>query len=172
MWKAAGFLLRKLDSAIVRTAGWKHIPNSDTGFMYMCPHKYKGATIILKDGTAVNKGDWIAELHLDNKGLKRLDTSYASLIRLYKGELKALKSCFSQGLYPDIKAVFGITVFHEIAVRQGYTVLDIRSPVKKFFVSLWENILRLAYHKKINKRGKKFVISKECWISRDQIMNS
>jgi hypothetical protein len=172
MRKFTGFLFRKLDAAIVKAAGWKHIPNSDTNFMYMCPYKYKGATIMLKDGTAVKKGDWIAELHLDNRELKKLDTSYASLIRLYKGELKALKNCFRQGAYPDIKAVFGITVFHEIAARQGFTVLDIRSTAKRFLGSLWENILRLALQKENNKVRKRFVVSKECWISRDQIMSA
>lgn len=57
MRKMLGFLLRRLDSAIVKAAGWKHIPHSDTDLMYMSIYKYKGPAITLSDGTAVKRGD-------------------------------------------------------------------------------------------------------------------
>lgn len=170
MNKIISLFLSKLDSAIVKAAGWKHIPHSDTNFMYINPYKYKGSEITLADGTTINKGDLIAELHLDNKTLMALDTSYTSLIKLLKGELKSLQQCFSSEPYSDIKAVFGITVFYEIAARQGFTVLDISSKAKRLLWSLWENILRLAFRKRNNRVRKKFIMSKECWISRNQIL--
>lgn len=169
MKNTVSYILGKLDSAIVKIAGWKHIPCSSSNFMYISPYRYKGPTILLKDGTVINKGDWIAELHLDNKGLKALDTSYVNLIRLLRGELKALKSCLVYEPYSNIKAVFGITVFYEIAARQGFTVIDISNTGKRFFGSLWENILRTAFQKRNKKARKKFIVSKECWISREQI---
>lgn len=162
--------LHKLDSAIVKGAGWKHIPCSDTNFMYISQYKYRGPLITLADGTVISKGDRIVELHLDNKKLKALDTSYTSLIRLLKGELRSLQSCFMDEQYLNIKAVFGITVFYEIAARQGFTVLNIRSILKRFFWSLWENILRLAFQKNSKKVKRRFVMSKECWISRNQVI--
>jgi hypothetical protein len=162
--------LYRLDSVIVKAAGWTHIPHSDTNFMYISPYRYRGQLITLKDGTTISKGDWIVELHLDNKELEALNTSYTSLIRLLRGELLALKSCFMEGQYSDIKAVFGITVFYEIAVRQGFTVLDISSKLKRFSWSLWENILRAAFQKGNKKAKKKYVMSKECWISRNQVL--
>lgn len=164
--------MSKLDSAIVKNSGWQHIPHSSTNFMYINPYKYKGSLITLADGTTINKGDWIAELHLDNKKLKLLDTSYTSLIRLLRGELNSLRHCFDFEPYSNIKAVFGITVFYEIAARQGFTVLDINSSVKRFLWSSWENILRLALRKTNRMARKRFIISKECWISKDQILNA
>ncbi len=162
--------LYKIDSTIVKGAGWKHIPHSNTNFMYISQYKYRGPQIKLTDGTVISKGDWIAELHLDNKGLKALDTSYTSLIRLLKSELLALRNCLMEEQYSNIRAVFGITVFYEIAARQGFTVLDISSTIKRFLWSLWENILRLAFQRKNRKPGKRFVLSKECWISKEQVL--
>lgn len=166
-----GMILRIVDSIIVAAAGWKHIPNSTSNFMYLNPYKYRGTKITLKDGTTIKKGDWVAEFHLDNKGLRKMDTSYTSLIRLFKGELKALQACFAYEPYSGIAAVYGITVFHEIAARQRFTVIEISNPVKRFLCSLWENILRLCLRKSSSKTRHPFVTSKECWISREQILS-
>lgn len=164
-------ILRKLDKVIVGLSGWEHIPLSGTNFMYIYPYIYKGKAITLKDGTFVEKGDWVAELHLDNKRLKDREISYSGLIRLLKGELKALQGCFDLEPFLRIKAVYGITVFHEIAARQGFTVLDIRNVPKRYIWSLWENILRVFFKKERKKGKKRFVVSKECWISREQIQS-
>ena len=164
------FILSKLDSFIVKAAGWKHIPHSDTNFMYVNLYKYKGLAITLTDGTIIEKGDCIPEFHLDNKRLKGLDTSYTSLIRLLKGELKALGNCIRYEPYSKIKAVYGITVFYEIAARQGFTVLDMKNIMKRYLWSLWENILRLSFQKRNKRARKRIIMSKECWISRGQIL--
>lgn len=171
MKKIISFFFSSLDYIIVKAAGWKHIPDSISNFMYINPYKYKGPAITLTDGTLINKGDLIAELHLDNKGLNGLDTSYTNLIKLLKDELKSLQHCFGYEPYSKIKAVFGITVFYEIAARQGFTVLDVRSTIKRFLWSSWENILRLAFRKRSRKLKKRFIIAKECWISREQILS-
>lgn len=160
-----------IDFIIVKIAGWKHIPYSSTDFMYLNPHKYRGRDIALKDGSIIKKGDLIAELHIDNRRVKSLDTSYISLLRLLRSELLALKKCSDQEPYSKIKAVYGISVFYNIAERQGFTIIEIRSWIIKFFGSLWENILRLTIKKNGKKTRKIIIASKECWFSMNQIVN-
>jgi hypothetical protein len=44
------------------------------------------------------------------------------------------------------------------------------SKVKRFFGSLWENILRLLFKNGNKKTRKKFIYAKECWLSKNQIL--
>jgi hypothetical protein len=164
-------LLAKFDKTIVKLAGWNHTPYSKNNFMYLAPHIYKGRTIQLKDGTVISKGDLVGEIHIDNINASTLDTRYPNLIRLFRGELIALKQCFLEEIepYSKIKAVHGNSVFYDIAARQGFTIIEIRNVIKRFFISIGENILRLGLKSGNNKTRKKFLMSKECWISQDQI---
>lgn len=171
MKKIFSFIFGIIDYLIVKIAGWKHIPDSKTNFMYLNPHIYKGHEIALRDGSIIKKGDFIAEIHIDNRNVKILDTSYINLIRLLRGELLALKKCNDQEPYSEIKAVYGISVFYNIAERQGFTIIEIRNRIIKFFGSIWENILRLSIKKNGKKTRKILISSKECWISKNQIMN-
>jgi hypothetical protein len=164
-------LLAKLDTFIVNKSGWKHIPFSRNNFMYLNPCIYHGNPVKLKDGTLISEGEHIAELHIDNTSIKRLNTSYPNLIRLLRGELAALSRALKE--YPDIKvkAIFGISVFYDIAERQGFTIVEIDNKFKRLFISIGENILRLGLKNSNRKTRKKFLFSKKCWLSREQILN-
>ncbi|MBC2582318.1 YkoP family protein [Clostridium sp. DJ247] len=170
MKKLAVFFLERFDKFVVRCAGWSHIPNSKTNFFYLTPHIYKGKTIKLKDGTFIRKGDWVAELHIDNISIKTLNVSYQGILKLFREELITLKQSFNAEPYSKVKAIHGISVFYNIARRQGFTIIDVDNIFKRVFESIWENILRLLLKKYNKKTRKKFVGSKECWISKDQIM--
>lgn len=169
MKNIGSYIFRKIDIAIVKLAGWSLVPESNVNLMYMNPYRYKGESITLKDGTVIKNGDWIAELHLNNRIFGSLDTSYANLIRLFKSEMKSIGKCISCEPYSKIKAVYATTVFYEIAERQGFTVMEIKSSFKRFFYTLWENILRMSYKKNNKKRKNKIVTPKEIWISQGQI---
>lgn len=169
MIKIAKALLSKIDSTIVNLAGWRHIPYSNTNFMYLSPHKYKGKSFRLDDDTVITKGDWVAELHIDNKKIKVLDTSYRNLLNLLKGEIEALGKALKEEPYCKIKSVYGITVFYDIARRQGFTIKHIDNKLIRFFGSIWENILRVVLKNKtskINKNKNVFIAPKECWLSK------
>jgi len=163
-------ILKVIDITIVKIARWKHIPNSTTNFLYLNPYQYKGKPLTLKDGTQISKGDWIAELHIDNVRSASMDTSYGNLLRLVRSELLTLKMSLDQEPYSQLKAVYCITVFYDIISRQGFTAVEISNKFKKFFGSVWENILRLGLKKGNKKTRKKFIYSKECWLSKDQIL--
>jgi hypothetical protein len=170
MIKFPKYFIGGIDSLIVKLGKWKHIPNSKNNFMYINPYQYKRKTITLKDGTVIAKGDLVAEIHIDNSSIKRLNTGYANLFKLLNGELKALKESYDTEPYSGIKAIYGITVFYDIARRQGFTVVEMDNKIVRFFGSLWENILRLLFKNGNKKTRKKFIYSKECWLSKNQIL--
>jgi len=164
-------IIEKIDNLIVKLFHWNHIPFSETNFLYLDIFTYKGKSKKLTDGTTINKGDLVGEIHIDNKNLKNLNTSYPSLIRSFQCELEALKICYKENTskYSEIKAIYGVSVFYEILKRQGFTILKIDNPLLCFLGSVWENILRFALNSTGRKSRKKFVFSKECWISKSQI---
>jgi hypothetical protein len=163
--------MAQFDTLFVKFSHWKHIPYSTTNFLYLNPYIYKGKTLTIKDGTVIKKGDWIGEIHIDNVNVKSLNTSYPNLIRLLRGEIKALNRCLKEEPHSKIKAICGISVFYDIARRQGFTILPIENSFKRFLISIGENILRLGLKNSNKKTRKKFVFSKQCWLSRNEILN-
>lgn len=166
-------LISSLDNLIVKLANWTHIPYTTTNFLYISKHKYHGKTVHLKDSSVISRGDTVIELHIDNSNLKKMDTnSYINLVRNFKSEIQALKKCFqSDNNFKNVKAIYGVSAFFDISARYGFETLKISSPIKRLFTSLWENMLRHVLKTSKNKLRKNFVFSKECWISRDGILN-
>ena len=164
-------IIKKIDNLLVKSLHWEHIPFSETNFLYLSVFTYKGKPKALTDGTTINKGDLVGEIHIDNENLKNLNTSYFSLIRTLQGELKALKTCYLEATpkYSEIKAIYGISVFYEILKRQDFSILKMDNSLLCFFGSVWENILRLSLNSGNKKSKKKFIFSRECWISKGQI---
>ncbi len=156
---------------MVRLAGWKHIPGSKDRLIYLCPRRYKGDPITLKDGTVIQKNDLVAEIHLDNTNILNIEASYISMAKALQKEMGALKEAMKQSPMDQLKGVYGITVIYPIAERIGFTSIRIRNPFKRFFGSLWENILRLVLKKAHRGRKKGFIEARECWLSRNQIDN-
>lgn len=81
--------------------------------------KHKGADIVCGDGTCVRRGDWIAELHLDNaEVLKHLGSAGADraalrIARSVKGALEDIHSALeSRQECRPVKALIGVTLLH------------------------------------------------------------
>lgn len=165
------FFIKTIDALVVKFAGWTHIPSSRAKFLYLSPRKYKGTLITLRDGTHISAGDIVAELHIDNKKIRYLEVTYTNILKALHEELKALKKSLDQEPFSRIKAIYGVTVFHAMLQRQGFTVIDLKNPYIRVLGSIWENILRLVLKKSGKTARKNFVTAKKCWLSRGQIEN-
>lgn len=159
------------DTNIVKLFGWKHLPNSETNFLFFVPKTYKGEAVTLDDGVTIQKGDRILEIHIDNANLKNLDTNYSSIFIMLKDELISLGKLLPQKGYEDYKAVLAVTLLYHLGERAGFTVFDIEDSLKRKMVSVGENILRSALRKEKEDKEKKAKkrIAKKCLISRDKI---
>ena len=161
-----------IDKTIVKLNGWEYIPESTRKMMYISPHIYKGADLKLADGTVIKEGDQVAELHIDNLKVDKIKNDLNTLYSILEEELYVLSQAMSNiDKYKSINAYYGVTLLHPIALRNGFTIIDISNKYKKFFVKIWENILKLSYGKSRIKTSKGFRIPKECWISKSQVLD-
>ncbi|GIQ70246.1 polysaccharide deacetylase family protein [Xylanibacillus composti] len=106
--------------------------DSEQPFIQARVRPYTGKQALrLDDGTEVRKGDYIAEIHLNNRMIYSISQAYPSMMQL----IVALLRRFQPGLprlaayirkHPKaarIKAVYGVSLLHQPAERFGFTVL-------------------------------------------------
>ena len=158
------------DRNIVKHQGWKPVPGSDIGFLYLVPMVYKGKKVTLDDGCVIMKGDQIFQIHVINTNLANLDTGRENLYTMLKGELIHVGELMQTEEYRDYKALLSVTLLHRLTREVGFTVREIENPLNRKMISLGENILRSALRKGKNVKDGKKRIAKECWISRNQIL--
>ncbi len=96
--------------------------------------KYGGESVSFEDGSKVEKGDRIAELHFDNRMLSSLAATskspLATGIRILREVERALPRLAKQlKADPDavgVKAVYGVTMIHRGADRLGFHVYKLK----------------------------------------------
>jgi len=162
-------IIAAFDREIVKLHGWKAVPGSTLGFLYMVPKKYKGKPILIGDGTEIKKGDLYYEIHIINTNLSNLDTSYGNLFIMLKEELKLIGEHMKKEENADYKAVLAVTLLHKLARRVGFTIKEIENPIERNLISYGEIILRKALRKERDPEPKKKRVAKKCWISQNQI---
>ena len=163
-------IISAYDKKVVKSQGWKVVPGSTLGFLYLVPLKHKGKPVRIEDGTVINKGDLYYQIHIMNDNLVNLDTSHESLFTMMNAELKLVGEHMKKEENADYKAVLAVTLLHKLVRKVGFTVNEIENPIERKLVSLGENILRTALRKEKDNGPKKKRVAKKCWISRDQIM--
>ena len=103
--------------------------------------KYKGAKIILSDGTIINKNDLLLKIHLHNVKLLRKIINYPSDIRraltTYKLVEESLPfvSHYIKGHQKreEIKGIIGITTLYKGSERLGFDVFPLKNKWYKRF---------------------------------------
>lgn len=115
---------------------WFNVNTVDTNnpLLKLRVREYRGSQPIqLEDGEQIQKGDRIAELHLDNKLLYRLGSDSRSSVHLAIQLIRRTEMLLPQILtllqtnpeYRDVKGLYGITIIHRGTKQLGFTVLDL-----------------------------------------------
>lgn len=163
-------IFRFIEKSVVKINDWKHIPSSKRKMLYICPHEHKGEVKNISDGTIIKNGDLVAEIHIDNLKIHKIENDFRNLSKVFREELQALgDTIVNEETFKDIKAYHGTTLLYSFAKREGFTIIDIHKGTKTYFLSIWENILRIVFKKDQRKRNK-FRAPKECWISKEQLL--
>lgn len=170
MWEITKNLLEIFEKSVVKLNGWGYIPGSHYKMLYLNPYVYKGKAVILNDGTEINDGDLIGEIHIDNIKVKTVNTDYNNMMKIFFNELYALKNTLLEGQYPQLKAIYAMTALYPLIKRRGFTVVEADYNAKNRFVTHWEHILRVAFRQKQFKDRKRIRESKQIWFSRGQIL--
>lgn len=95
--------------------------------------RYKGKSVVLRDGTRINKNDLLVKIHLHNvrimNELKQINSDVQRGVyayRLIKRSLPGLaKYLITHHKQNEIKAVIGITTLYKGANRLGFDMIPI-----------------------------------------------
>ncbi|MDW7982635.1 MAG: hypothetical protein RMH81_07470 [Thermomicrobium sp.] len=88
--------------------------------------RYRGPVTTLRDGTRIEPGDLVVELHFDNRRLLTLWLAGASLpwevVKLAREDLAELAARVERGELGPVKALVGSTLFARAGRRLGFEV--------------------------------------------------
>lgn len=124
------------------------------GICKMFVIKYQGKCIQCEDGTWIHSGDWIGELHLDNrKILHMLQSNEANRValmiaRLTRGAMRQI--CAEMQRNPrlsQVKALQGITLLHRgITHGLGFETHHVEQGFFRTFTTSYLRLLLTVFH--------------------------
>jgi hypothetical protein len=177
--------LRKIGQAVdrhyLKKAGAMGIPGSNEQLLLFCFHPYAGKERIrLEDGTVIEPGEPVAELHLSNIRVTQIAAEPSErtmewrLLGLLKAEFTILaEACVDGKISDQVKAFYGVNVLVAGARRLGFTLVPIPKGWNRLWLGFWESLLRLVYYS--FKTKKKAALQRtmdpfEVWISRPELI--
>jgi hypothetical protein len=152
----------------------------DSGIIRFNLCHYKGPTRVLDDGSEVETGDIIIELHLNNAWFKRrrnLNLSASQSPREFLGslaqDLHFLAQQVASGTFGNIAALHGITLLHVAARRLGFQVDELPDSLWKKGARFYMAGLMQVYHLRgdeVSGLREKTWELKESWLSRAALL--
>ena len=103
------------------------IPGAPHDLLHVQFTKHKGRPIVLPDGTVVNKGDRIGEIHINNRAMAEITSRGLSwkVMTMLADDLRALARWTDDPAFPaEVKAFYGFTLLSKGAARLGFTLRD------------------------------------------------
>jgi len=156
------------------------LPGSPYNLIFMNYTTFTGEAIDLPDGTRVEPGDRVGELHFSNLGIAsgklgdQTITSELQLLGIVRSEIALLSTLVKEDkIDQDIKAFYSISLFGPGAKRVGFVVREIPQTFYVKRIALWMSILRRVFSPDFTNRSKKHrrhMKAYEIWISRRKLL--
>lgn len=183
MMLGAGLLrkvVEKIDVLYQKKVGAVTIPGSANDLLLICYHAYRGKNpVVTSDRVTINPGDLVGELHLNNKKITELAAWPSErsmewrLLEILKAEFTELAKASTGGLIPEnVRAFYGVNVLAIGAKRLGFTLVPLAPGWSRWWLGLWESVLRLIFYSFKTKKKvllKRTMAPYEVWISRDEL---
>ncbi|GGH31835.1 YkoP family protein [Paenibacillus segetis] len=152
------------------------------GICKMFVTKYHGKDIQCEDGTVIQSGDWVGELHLDNhkilhmlqaKGANRVALSVARMARVSLRDICA--EMITDPKLSQVKALQGITLLHRGIIHGlGFETHPLERGKFKAFTTSYLRVLLSVFHpssrERINPHSEKLVPMRLV-LSRDSLID-
>ena len=133
--------------------------------------RHLGERVVLVDGTIIDPGDVVGELHMDNRRAAELHREGRSGIRFRREVLRSLPAlAHDLAARPDcqtVKAVCGASLFWEGAARVGFESRPLPA-FARWWLTHWERFLLCRFHPAGRRRlaeGDR-TQSRQVWMSR------
>lgn len=128
------------------------VENSPYGLLRMSIHPYSGNPLPLEDGSTLQPGEYVAELHISNTVIysgKVGNVTVASdihLLPLFREEIQNLARLARDGkLDPRVKALWGITLFGPGVRRMGFQMRPLPPGKNAAMLRAWMGFLRWIF---------------------------
>lgn len=136
--------------------------------------RHRGPRLELRDGTVVNPGDPVVELHMDNDRAAALHDGGRPGLR-FRREVFRLMEPLARDLherpeYREIKAICGASLFWAEAERAGFENRPL-PPFTRWWLTWWERFLLARFHPGGKERlteGRRTEL-RQVWLSRPAI---
>jgi len=156
--------------------------DQENTFLKLRIRKYSGTSPIpLEDGEVIQRGDLIAELHLDNELLLQLGTNSRSmvhltvqLIRRMEELMPKLSELLRSPEYSEVKGLYGVSLIHRGTRRFGFTTVELPKGVFAFFTKWYLRLLMYVIHPEGKERIEtktELLVPKIIAISRKELLN-
>jgi hypothetical protein len=143
-------------------------------------HPHAGPPVRLSDGTVVQPGDPVAEVHVDSARLARLHAELGDARKVglqFARELTYAFAALARHLrdHPDLPAVavFGNTLYWQGSERLGWEVRDLPPGLHTWLLQAWLHFLVWYYHpqgvRRISGRPRLARV-RQIWISRSRLV--
>lgn len=159
----------------------KVVDDSPYGLLRMSVHPFKGQTTILSDGTKVEPGDYVMELHVANLTLAKGEVggikvaSDIHLLPLFREEMVNLASLASKGkLDPRVKALWGVTMLGPGLRRLGFELQPMKDNLGSRCLVMWMDFLKWVFSPSDAKASSKKRSKRkgyQYWMSIEQLRN-
>jgi len=135
-------------------ARWSSLHTMQYGICRVMVKKHRGERILCGDGTVIERGDWVAELHLDNAEVLRhvqasgSDRAALRIARSLRSALRDIRAALDEEseLMP-VKALVGVTLLHRgITHGLGFEQHPIPSKVFEWASTRYLRLLLAALH--------------------------
>ncbi|MBI4608709.1 MAG: hypothetical protein HY726_06870 [Candidatus Rokubacteria bacterium] len=176
-----GLLLRCYDVAYRWLHGLRDPAAGAGPVVRVAVRRHRGPTVVLRDGTAVRRGDRIGIIHLDNERVAAFhgDGSQTPIagLRFRRAFVASLRELARQVLdtdrYAGVQAFTTQTIMHAGTQRAGFEILPLRSSTWSRVVAAYERALLARYHPRGRRgaRRHRFTDARAIWISRDGLLS-
>lgn len=161
-------LIEKIDNKIVQSKDYLHIPNAEIQLLYIDIKQYKKKDLILPSGTIIKHGNFVGEIHVDNKKIKNMNLGLKTTVTILRDELDSLSiAVLNDSRFSSITAFYGRTILYALLKRENFTILDLDRNIKVIVVEIWTKLLRLVYSNNSSNNNRKV---KEFWITREELL--
>jgi len=168
------------DAILTRAYRIKPLRPDGSGIIRFDLRRYKGRTRVLDDGSTVQTGDIIMELHLNNDWFKqrrnlnlKASQSPQQFLTFFAEELRLLARQMDTGMFDNVAALHGITLLHVAAKRLRFEIHDLPDTVWNRGARFYTAGLMRLYHlrpEETSKLPRKEWQLKEVWLSRTALL--